>query len=182
MTEASRRQTLIQPAGPQPLGPSYSSIVLKGYKRPLTLEDIWDVDEQGKAETLANKFETHMARELLKARRALQKRQQKNTQRDSGTRLHGLSKNQSQSQDVLVLVTPPQGSVQVYCMTQARGHQGHGDSVLMFLYHFLLCSVVYIINIQNTNNTLVVDNGGRMYYLLSFWGIFEIFCNKMALK
>ncbi|XP_035883030.1 canalicular multispecific organic anion transporter 1 isoform X2 [Phyllostomus discolor] len=81
----------------------YDSIVLKGYKRPLTLEDIWDVDEQGKTETLANKFETHMARELLKARRALQKRQQKNTWRDSGARLPGLSKNQSQSQDIIIL-------------------------------------------------------------------------------
>ncbi|XP_036920078.1 ATP-binding cassette sub-family C member 2 [Sturnira hondurensis] len=81
----------------------YDSVVLKGYKRPLTLEDIWDVNEQNKSKTLVNRFETHMVRELQKARRVLQKRQQKNTQRDSGTRLHGLSKNQSQSQDVLVL-------------------------------------------------------------------------------
>ncbi|XP_024411181.2 ATP-binding cassette sub-family C member 2 [Desmodus rotundus] len=81
----------------------YDSIVLKGYKRPLTLEDICDVNEQSKTKTLVNKFETHMARELLKARQALQKRRQKNTQRDSGTRLHDLSKSQSQSQDVLVL-------------------------------------------------------------------------------
>ncbi|KAM5324056.1 ATP-binding cassette sub-family C member 2 [Glossophaga mutica] len=81
----------------------FDSIVLKGYKRPLTLEDIWDVNEQSKTKMLVDKFETHMARELQKARRALQKRQWKNTQRDSGTRLHGLSKNQSQRQDVLVL-------------------------------------------------------------------------------
>lgn len=77
-------------------------IVLKGYKQPLTIEDVWDVDEQSKTKTLVSKFETHMARELLKARRAYQRRRQK-AQRDSGTRLHGLSKKQSQSQDVLVL-------------------------------------------------------------------------------
>ncbi|XP_053524633.1 ATP-binding cassette sub-family C member 2-like, partial [Artibeus jamaicensis] len=81
----------------------YDSVVLKGFKRPLTLEDIWDVDEQSKSKALVTKFETHMAKELLKARRALQKRQRKNIQRDSGSRLRGLSKNQSQSQDVLVL-------------------------------------------------------------------------------
>ncbi|XP_059756486.1 ATP-binding cassette sub-family C member 2 isoform X4 [Balaenoptera ricei] len=44
-----------------------------------------------------------MAGELQRARQAFQKRQQKNTQRNPGARLHGLDKNQSQSQDVLVL-------------------------------------------------------------------------------
>ncbi|XP_023610594.1 canalicular multispecific organic anion transporter 1 [Myotis lucifugus] len=80
----------------------YDSIVLKGYKQPLTLEDVWDVDEQSKTKVLVSKFETHVAGELPKARRALQRRQQK-AQRNSGTKLHGLNKNQSQSQDVLVL-------------------------------------------------------------------------------
>lgn len=91
-------------------GSSHSSIVLKGYKQPLTLEDVWDVNEQSKTKVLVSKFETHMVRELPKARRALQRRQQK-AQRNSGTKLHGLNKNQSQSQDVLVLVTFPWGSV-----------------------------------------------------------------------
>ncbi|XP_019491823.1 PREDICTED: canalicular multispecific organic anion transporter 1 [Hipposideros armiger] len=81
----------------------YDSIILKGYKHPLTLEDVWDVDEDIQTTTLVSKFETCMARELPKARRAFQKRQQKNAQRSSGARLHGLTKNQSQSQDVLVL-------------------------------------------------------------------------------
>ncbi|XP_070288640.1 ATP-binding cassette sub-family C member 2 [Myotis yumanensis] len=80
----------------------YDSIVLKGYKQPLTLEDVWDVDEQSKTKVIVSKFETHMVGELPKARRALQRRQQK-AQRNSGTKLHGLNKNQSQSQDVLVL-------------------------------------------------------------------------------
>ncbi|XP_005885516.1 PREDICTED: canalicular multispecific organic anion transporter 1 [Myotis brandtii] len=80
----------------------YDSIVLKGYKQPLTLEDVWDVDEQSKTKVLGSKFETRMAGELPKARRALQRRQQK-AQRSGTTKLHGLNKNQSQSQDVLVL-------------------------------------------------------------------------------
>lgn len=85
-------------------GSSHSSIVLKGYKQPLTLEDVWDVDEQSKTKVLVSRFETPMAGELPKARRALQRRQQK-AQRNSGIKLNGLNKNQSQSQDVLVLVT-----------------------------------------------------------------------------
>nr|XP_006210591.1 canalicular multispecific organic anion transporter 1 isoform X1 [Vicugna pacos] len=81
----------------------YDSVVLKGYKKPLTLDDVWDVDEKSKTKILVSKFETHMTRELQKARRAFQRRQRKKSQRNSGARLHELNKNQSQSQDVLVL-------------------------------------------------------------------------------
>ncbi|KAB0390270.1 hypothetical protein E2I00_014382, partial [Balaenoptera physalus] len=81
----------------------YDSVVLKGFKKPLTLEDVWDIDEETKTKTLVSRFEKYMAGELQKARQAFQKRQQKNTQRNPGARLHGLDKNQSQSQDVLVL-------------------------------------------------------------------------------
>nr|XP_010969361.1 PREDICTED: canalicular multispecific organic anion transporter 1 isoform X2 [Camelus bactrianus] len=44
-----------------------------------------------------------MTGELQKARWAFQRRQRKKSQRNSGVRLHELNKNQSQSQDVLVL-------------------------------------------------------------------------------
>ncbi|KAM5139214.1 ATP-binding cassette sub-family C member 2 [Callospermophilus lateralis] len=81
----------------------YDSLVLKGYKQPLTLEDVWDIDEGLKVKTIVSRFEIFMAKELQKARRAFQKRQQKKSQRNSGATLHDLNKNQSQSQDVLVL-------------------------------------------------------------------------------
>uniref|UniRef100_F6VW89 ABC-type glutathione-S-conjugate transporter n=1 Tax=Equus caballus TaxID=9796 RepID=F6VW89_HORSE len=81
----------------------YDSTVLKGYRHPLTLEDVWDLDEDVKTKTLTSSFEVYMTGELQKARRAFQRRQQKNSKRNSGTRLHSLNKNQSQSQDVLVL-------------------------------------------------------------------------------
>ncbi|KAM8911370.1 ATP-binding cassette sub-family C member 2 [Lycaon pictus] len=81
----------------------YDSIVMKGYKQPLTLEDVWDVDEQITTKTLVSKFEKYMVEELQKARKTLQKQQQRNTQGKSGERLHDLNKNQSQSQDILVL-------------------------------------------------------------------------------
>nr|XP_003409027.1 canalicular multispecific organic anion transporter 1 [Loxodonta africana] len=81
----------------------YDSIVLKGYKKPLTLEDVWDVDDRIKAKNLVSKFEAHSAGELQKAKRAFQRRRQKNSQQKSEAVLHGLNKNQSQSQDVLVL-------------------------------------------------------------------------------
>ena len=115
--QAARRQPLAPPAGPQPVGHSCSSVVLKGFKKPLTLEDVWDIDEETKTKTLVSRFEKYMAGELQRARQAFQKRQQKNTQRNPGARLHGLDKNQSQSQDVLVLVTFPWVSVRMCYMS-----------------------------------------------------------------
>ncbi|XP_004459255.1 ATP-binding cassette sub-family C member 2 isoform X1 [Dasypus novemcinctus] len=81
----------------------YDSVVLKGYRRALTLEDVWDVDEESKTKTLVSNFEKHMTGELQKARQALQRRRQKSSQRNSEARLHGINKSQSQSQDILVL-------------------------------------------------------------------------------
>ncbi|XP_073760424.1 ATP-binding cassette sub-family C member 2 isoform X3 [Callorhinus ursinus] len=81
----------------------YDSIIMKGYKQPLTLEDVWDVDEEIKTKALVSTFEKHMAGELQKARKALQGRQRRKARRGSGDGLHGVNKDQSQSQDILVL-------------------------------------------------------------------------------
>ncbi|XP_015979731.2 canalicular multispecific organic anion transporter 1 isoform X1 [Rousettus aegyptiacus] len=81
----------------------YDSIILKGYKQPLTLEDVWDVNEEIKTKTLVSRFEKVMAEELPKARRAFQRRQQKKSQGNSGGNLNGLNKNLSQTQEFLVL-------------------------------------------------------------------------------
>uniref|UniRef100_A0A0P6J763 Canalicular multispecific organic anion transporter 1 n=1 Tax=Heterocephalus glaber TaxID=10181 RepID=A0A0P6J763_HETGA len=80
----------------------YDSIVLKGYKQPLTLEDVWDIDKEFETKALVSKFEVFMTKELQKARKAFQRQQQK-SQQNSGAMPHGLNKNQSQSQDFLVL-------------------------------------------------------------------------------
>ncbi|XP_075390034.1 ATP-binding cassette sub-family C member 2 [Tenrec ecaudatus] len=81
----------------------YDSIILKGYKEPLTLDDVWDVDDSIKAKVLVSKFETCSMGHLWKAREAFQRRRQKFSQKKPEAKLHGLNKNQSQSQDVLVL-------------------------------------------------------------------------------
>uniref|UniRef100_A0A4W2E1B2 Multidrug resistance-associated protein 1 n=1 Tax=Bos indicus x Bos taurus TaxID=30522 RepID=A0A4W2E1B2_BOBOX len=81
----------------------YDSTVLKGFRKPLTLEDIWDIEDAAKTKALVSRFEKYMAEELQKARRAFQKRQKKKSKRNPGASVNGLDKNQSQSQDVLVL-------------------------------------------------------------------------------
>ncbi|XP_028632028.1 canalicular multispecific organic anion transporter 1 [Grammomys surdaster] len=80
----------------------YDSTVLKGYKHPLTLEDVWDVDESFKTKSVTSKFETIMTKDLQRARKALQRRLKKSQKKPEAT-LHGLNKKQSQSQDVLVM-------------------------------------------------------------------------------
>lgn len=107
LSEAAGALPLTQHVGSQPVDRSGSSIILKGYKQPLTLEDIWDVNEKMKTKTLVSTFEKRMVRELQKARKELRRRQQRKSQGNTGDRLHGLNKNQSQSQDILVLVTFP---------------------------------------------------------------------------
>ena len=87
------------------MGHSCSSTVLKGYKHPLTLEDVLDVDEGYKTKSMVSKFEVFMTKDLQKAKQALQRRQQKKSRKKPEATLHSLNKNQSQSQDVLVLVT-----------------------------------------------------------------------------
>ncbi|XP_005063617.1 canalicular multispecific organic anion transporter 1 [Mesocricetus auratus] len=81
----------------------YDSTVLKGYKHPLTLDDIWDIDEELKTKPVTSKFETFMAKDLQKAKQAFQRRRKKKPRKNHEATLHGLNKNQSQSQDVLVL-------------------------------------------------------------------------------
>ncbi|XDA88144.1 hypothetical protein R6Z07M_017814 [Ovis aries] len=81
----------------------YDSTVLKGFRKPLTLKDVWDIEDEAKTNALVSRFEKYMAEELQKARRAFQKRQKKKSKRNTGASVNGLDKNQSQSQDVLVL-------------------------------------------------------------------------------
>ncbi|XP_074089273.1 ATP-binding cassette sub-family C member 2 [Macrotis lagotis] len=80
----------------------FDSIIFKGYKRPLTLEDVWDLDEDYKTQEVTKIFVKHMDTEVKKARKELQKRRQKRKSLEtSEARMNGL--NSSQSQDNLVL-------------------------------------------------------------------------------
>ncbi|XP_070326119.1 ATP-binding cassette sub-family C member 2 isoform X2 [Odocoileus virginianus] len=82
---------------------THQNTVLKGFRKPLTLEDVWDIEDAAKTKALVSRFEKYMAEELQKARRAFQKRQKKKSKRNPGASMNGLDKNQSQSRDVLVL-------------------------------------------------------------------------------
>lgn len=75
-------------------------MVFKGYKKPLVQEDMWDLNEKDSTHVICEEFEDIMAKELKKARSALQKK--RNKRKTTDDRQNGLAKGVSQ--DVLVMV------------------------------------------------------------------------------
>ncbi|XP_029465938.1 canalicular multispecific organic anion transporter 1 [Rhinatrema bivittatum] len=80
----------------------FNSIVVKGYKNPLEIEDLWDLNEEDKTQTIYRPFEKNMQEAVKQARRELEKRHRKqHCPRQLGVEANGLSK--SPSQNVLVM-------------------------------------------------------------------------------
>uniref|UniRef100_A0A673LVV6 ABC-type glutathione-S-conjugate transporter n=1 Tax=Sinocyclocheilus rhinocerous TaxID=307959 RepID=A0A673LVV6_9TELE len=77
----------------------FNSMVIKGYKRPLVQEDMWDLNEKDSSQAICQGFEDIMAIELKKARSSLQKKRNKPKTKDGHQ--NGLAKGVSQ--DVLVM-------------------------------------------------------------------------------
>ncbi|KAI1894334.1 hypothetical protein AGOR_G00114740 [Albula goreensis] len=82
----------------------FNSMVVKGYKRPLVQEDLWELKEVDSTQSICQAFEENMKWELRKARQRLKKRQrtagQKANQK-AETLQNGMAKGVSQ--DVLVM-------------------------------------------------------------------------------
>uniref|UniRef100_A0A8C1VAI2 ATP-binding cassette, sub-family C (CFTR/MRP), member 2 n=1 Tax=Cyprinus carpio TaxID=7962 RepID=A0A8C1VAI2_CYPCA len=74
-------------------------MVIKGFKRPLVQEDMWDLNEKDSTQAFCQGFEEVMAKELIKARCSLQKKQ--NKRKTKSDHQNGLAKGVSQ--DVLVM-------------------------------------------------------------------------------
>lgn len=79
----------------------YNSIVVKGYKKPLEMEDLWELNEEDKTKNMYEIFEKHMKHDVRKAKKDLEKRKNKRKQKESGIEMNGISK--AQSQDILVM-------------------------------------------------------------------------------
>uniref|UniRef100_A0A8C1Z2P0 Uncharacterized protein n=1 Tax=Cyprinus carpio TaxID=7962 RepID=A0A8C1Z2P0_CYPCA len=77
----------------------FNSMVIKGFKRPLVQEDMWDLNEKDSTQAFCQGFEEVMAKELIKARCSLQKKQ--NKRKTKSDHQNGLAKGVSQ--DVLVM-------------------------------------------------------------------------------
>lgn len=80
-------------------------MVWKGHRKPLEMEDLWELRDQDRTQPVSVAFERHMQAELRRARRALEHRhhRRRNHPADAEHR-NGLAP--AQSRDVLVLVMP----------------------------------------------------------------------------
>ncbi|XP_054838696.1 ATP-binding cassette sub-family C member 2 isoform X1 [Eublepharis macularius] len=80
----------------------YNRMLLKGYKKPLEMDDLWDLNDADKANVVFGTFEKNMQTGIKKAQRELEIRHRKKRHRSPITdHRNGLSK--AQSQDALVL-------------------------------------------------------------------------------
>ncbi|XP_066179868.1 ATP-binding cassette sub-family C member 2 isoform X2 [Sylvia atricapilla] len=84
----------------------YSSMVYKGYRKPLEIEDVWELRDKDKTKALYTSFEKNMKSEMQKARTELEKRKRKKRRRE-GNPDYGNGMSKAQSQDVLVLEKQP---------------------------------------------------------------------------
>ncbi|XP_014741414.1 PREDICTED: canalicular multispecific organic anion transporter 1 isoform X1 [Sturnus vulgaris] len=80
----------------------YSSMVFKGYRKPLEIEDVWELKDKDKTKALYTAFEKNMKTAMKKARAELEKRERKKRRRARDPD-HGNSMSKAQSQDILVL-------------------------------------------------------------------------------
>ncbi|KGL76195.1 Canalicular multispecific organic anion transporter 1, partial [Tinamus guttatus] len=80
----------------------YTSMVFKGYRKPLEMEDIWELEDKNKTKTISAILERNMKTSLKKAQAEMEKRKRKKRLREGDSDL-GNKINKAQSQDVLVL-------------------------------------------------------------------------------
>uniref|UniRef100_A0A8C5JVZ0 MRP2 protein n=1 Tax=Junco hyemalis TaxID=40217 RepID=A0A8C5JVZ0_JUNHY len=86
----------------------YTSMVVKGYRKPLEIEDVWELNDKDKTKVLYTAFEKNMKTAMQKARAELEKRKRKK-RRQEGDPDHGNSMSKAQSQDILVLKKKKKG-------------------------------------------------------------------------
>uniref|UniRef100_A0A8C4VJS7 Canalicular multispecific organic anion transporter 1 n=1 Tax=Gopherus evgoodei TaxID=1825980 RepID=A0A8C4VJS7_9SAUR len=81
-------------------------MVLKGYRKPLEMEDLWDLKENMRTQQILSRFDRNMRAEVRKARRELERRRCKRSLCEAAPdHRNGLGK--AQSQDILVLEKRP---------------------------------------------------------------------------
>uniref|UniRef100_A0A8C6Z7V1 ABC transporter TMD0 domain-containing protein n=1 Tax=Nothoprocta perdicaria TaxID=30464 RepID=A0A8C6Z7V1_NOTPE len=87
------------------------SMVIKGYRKPLEMEDLWELKDKDKIKTISAALHKNMKTLLKKAQAEMEKRKRKKKLRESDLDL-GNQMNKAQSQDVLVsLISFPSPSI-----------------------------------------------------------------------
>ncbi|NWU95637.1 MRP2 protein, partial [Upupa epops] len=82
----------------------YTSMVFKGYHKPLEIEDIWELKSKDKIQAIYAALEKHMKTAVRRAQAELE--WQKRKKRRKGVADRGNNMSKAQSQDILVLKQP----------------------------------------------------------------------------
>ncbi|XP_028942698.1 canalicular multispecific organic anion transporter 1 isoform X2 [Antrostomus carolinensis] len=80
----------------------YTSMVFKGFRKPLEIEDIWELKSKDKTKAIYAVLEKNMKTAVRKAQGELEKRKRKKRRRE-GDADHGNNMTKAQSKDILVL-------------------------------------------------------------------------------
>ncbi|XP_009957095.1 PREDICTED: canalicular multispecific organic anion transporter 1 isoform X1 [Leptosomus discolor] len=80
----------------------YTSMVFKGYRKPLEIEDVWELKDKDKTKAIYAVMEKNMKTAVRKAQAELEKRKRKKRHQE-GDPDHGNNMSKAQSQDILVL-------------------------------------------------------------------------------
>uniref|UniRef100_A0A8C1FH76 Uncharacterized protein n=1 Tax=Cyprinus carpio carpio TaxID=630221 RepID=A0A8C1FH76_CYPCA len=113
----------------------FNSMVIKGYKRPLVQEDMWDLNEKDSTQAFCQGFEEVMAKELIKARCSLQKKQ--NKRKTKSDHQNGLAKGVSQDVLVMVNVVCPRLMISFTQDKSSHAWTGYLYAVLLLVVAFL---------------------------------------------
>ncbi|KAK2530524.1 Abcc2 [Columba guinea] len=80
----------------------YTSVVFKGYRKPLEIEDIWELKSEQKTQAMYAALEKNMKTAVRKAQAEMEKRKRKKRHREHDPD-HGNNLSKAQSQDILML-------------------------------------------------------------------------------
>uniref|UniRef100_A0A669Q1V6 ATP binding cassette subfamily C member 2 n=1 Tax=Phasianus colchicus TaxID=9054 RepID=A0A669Q1V6_PHACC len=149
-------------------------MIYKGHRKPLEIEDVWDLKDKDRTQALYATFEKNMKTALRKAQAELEKRKRKKRRRERDTEhMNGMSK--AQSQDILVLEKQPKKKKK----KGGKGDSSHKDYpkkwLMKVLFKTFLQNLVMSVAFKLVHDVLVFASPQLLKLLIAFVSDAEAF-------
>uniref|UniRef100_A0A669PY13 ATP binding cassette subfamily C member 2 n=1 Tax=Phasianus colchicus TaxID=9054 RepID=A0A669PY13_PHACC len=146
-------------------------MIYKGHRKPLEIEDVWDLKDKDRTQALYATFEKNMKTALRKAQAELEKRKRKKRRRERDTEhMNGMSK--AQSQDILVLPKKKKKK-------GGKGDSSHKDYpkkwLMKVLFKTFLQNLVMSVAFKLVHDVLVFASPQLLKLLIAFVSDAEAF-------
>uniref|UniRef100_A0A8C9FBP1 Canalicular multispecific organic anion transporter 1 n=1 Tax=Pavo cristatus TaxID=9049 RepID=A0A8C9FBP1_PAVCR len=150
-------------------------IVYKGHRKPLEIEDVWELKDKDRTQTVYAAFEKNMKTALRKAQAELEKRKRKKRRQERDTEhMNGMSK--AQSQDILVLEKQPKKKKK---KKGDKGDSSHKDYpkkwLIKVLFKTFLQNLVMSVAFKLVHDALVFVSPQLLKLLIAFVSDAEAF-------